>query len=486
MWPHHILDRHCERSEAIQVAREILDCFVRFAVLSVLAMTAVVSAAPSATLSAVSVAPSTSPAPFRVPWVIKRNMTLFALSQTFTGVGMSFTYGFGPLMVLSLTGSPDLVGVSVGLVGLSRFLVSYAVGKVTDTYGRKPGILMGLSLALVGTLVVAQSMSHHSFALFVLGILIFGMGMNASQQLRVAATDMFPPSHRATALGYLATGSLLGLVMSPIVISFAQVVAVRLNEDPLGLAWYLLPCLILPGIVLLSFVRPDPKYIGQNLHLYYPGQVAAPVRVTAEPTKFDALSLLRRPAIRLAVISNCSVQGNMAIVMVLSSLVLKDCGTGLTGIAIAGMCHSAGMFAFTIPLGKLTDRFGRDAVMFPGVATALAGAGLVAYTHSFYPITFGAFLVGIGWAAANVSATALIADHFVTAVRGRALGFNDTCAAGISVVIALVTGPLIAWVGLSGAGLMAVLLAVPPLLMLIAMGGTKHLTARALAVESDR
>ena len=185
--------------------------------------------------------------------------------------------------------------------------------------------------------------------------------------------------------------------------------------------------------------------------------------------------------IRLAIISNCSVQGNMSIVMVLNSLALKDCGTGLTAIAISSMCHSAGMFAFTIPLGKLTDRFGRDAVMFPGVATALAGAGLVAYTHSYFPITFGAFLVGIGWAAANVSATALIADHYVTATRGRALGFNDTCAAGISVLIALATGPLIAWVGLSGAGLMAILLAIPPLVMLATTGGTKRMAARAAA-----
>jgi MFS family permease len=143
------------------------------------------------------------------------------------------------------------------------------------------------------------------------------------------------------------------------------------------------------------------------------------------------------------------------------------------------MCHSAGMFAFTIPLGKLTDRYGRDAVMFPGVATALAGAGLVAYTHSYFPITFGAFLVGIGWAAANVSATALIADHYLTATRGRALGFSDTCAAGISVLVALATGPVIAWVGLSGAGLMAILLALPPLVMLAATGGTKRMAARA-------
>jgi MFS family permease len=429
-----------------------------------------------------------APAPFRVPSTIKRNMTLFALSQTFTGAGMQFTYGFGPLMVLALTGSPDLVGVSVGLVGLSRFLVSYPVGKVTDTYGRKPGIMMGLVLALIGTLVVGISMSKSSFALFVVGVLIFGMGMNASQQLRVAATDMFPPSHRATALGYLATGSLLGLVMSPIVISVAQAVSGHFGQDPLGLAWYMLPCLILPGIVLIGFVKPDPKEIGQNLHVYYPDHVAPPQR-RAEAQPFDAMSLLRRPAIRLAVIANCSVQGNMSIVMVLSSLVLKDCGTSLTGIAIAGACHSMGMFGFTIPLGKLTDRFGRDAVMFPGVGTALAGAGLVAYTHSYYPVTLGAFLVGIGWAAANVAATALIADHYVTATRGRALGFNDTCAAGTSVLIALATGKMIAWAGLSATGLIAVLLAVPPLLMLMVGGSTKRLTAATpapIAVETER
>ena len=150
------------------------------------------------------------------------------------------------------------------------------------------------------------------------------------------------------------------------------------------------------------------------------------------------MSLLRHPAIRLAVVSNCAAQGNMSIVMVLTSLVLRNCGTTLTGIAIAGVCHSMGMFAFTIPLGRLTDRYGRDAVMFPGVATALAGAGLVAYTGIYWPVTLGAFLVGLGWAAANVSATALIADHYPTAERGRALGVNDTCAAGISVMIAFV------------------------------------------------
>ncbi len=434
---------------------------------------------------------SSTASPFRVPSIIKRNMALFALSQTFTGAGMQFTYGFGPLMVLALTGSADLTGLSVGLVGLSRFLIAYPIGKITDAYGRKPGILMGLALALVGAVLVGQAMGHKSFALFVVGLLVFGMGMNASQQLRVAATDMFPPSRRAQALGYLALGSLFGLVVSPTVVHFCESISARLGQDPIGLAWYLLPALIIPGMVVITFVRPDPKEIGQNLHHYYPHHVLPAGERKTGDARFNALTMLRQPAIRLAVVSNCAAQGNMSIVMVLTSLVLSECGTSLTGIAIAGVCHSMGMWGFTVPLGKLTDRFGRDAVMFPGVATALAGAGLVAYTSSYLPVTFGAFLVGIGWAATNVSTTALIADHYPTAQRGRALGINDTCAAAIAVTIAFLTGPLITWAGLSAAGLVAVLLAVPPLVMLMIMGSTRSLIEAAAApvpvpVENSR
>jgi len=37
----------------------------------------------------------------------------------------------------------------------------------------------------------------------------------------------------------------------------------------------MLPLLILPGMMLISFVKPDPKTIGMNLAEYYPGHVQA-------------------------------------------------------------------------------------------------------------------------------------------------------------------------------------------------------------------
>src|SRR5262245_62912935 len=111
-------------------------------------------------------------APLRVPPLIKRNTALVALSQSFSGAGMPLAYGVGPLMIVAVTGSASLAGLSVGLFGLSRFLVSYPVGKVTDAYGRKPGIQLGLAVALVGALIVAWSVSLNSIVVLTAGFLV--------------------------------------------------------------------------------------------------------------------------------------------------------------------------------------------------------------------------------------------------------------------------------------------------------------------------
>jgi MFS family permease len=408
-------------------------------------------------------------ATIRIPTLIKRNTALFALAQSFSGAGMPLAYGLGPLMVVALTDSANLSGLSVGLFGLSRFIVAYPVGKVTDTYGRKPGILLGLALALVGALLVAASMGLHSFAVLFAGFLTFGMGMSAAHQLRVGVTDMFPPQLRAQALGYVALGSLAGLIISPMLVNAAEVIAPGLGHEPLALAWLMLPVLIVTGMAVVFFIRPDPKEIGMNLDRYYPGWAPPQSGQTGRRAgAFSALALLRHAPTRLAIVANCAAQGNMTVVMVLTSLVLAHHGHSLGAIAFSHMFHTAGMFAFTIPLGKLADRVGRGAVMYPGVAIALVGAMLVTYTGAYWSITLGTFLVGLGWAAANVAATAFIADQTETLHRGRAIGVNDSIAGGVTVLTALATGPLVQWSGLPAAGLTAVLMAVVPLLMLAA------------------
>jgi MFS family permease len=413
-----------------------------------------------------------------IPPLIKRNTALFALSQSFIGAGTQLAYGIGPLMVIAVTGSAALAGLTVGLFGVSRFLVSYPVGKITDTFGRKPGILFGQGLALVGAVASGAAMLKQSAVGLTLGMVLFTMGVSAAQQLRVAATDMYPPRMRGLALGFVATGSLVGIALSPLLMGLAEITAARSGLDPLGLSFLMMPALILGGMVLVRFVRPDPKEIGLNLERYYPDYTPPPRLSAAEQPEFRAWSLLRSTPIRLAILSNCAGQGNMAIVMVLTSLVLAHHGHSLTAITFSHMFHSAGMFAFTIPLGFAADRLGREWVMYPGVAVTLAGALFVALGEGYWPVTLGTFLVGLGWAAANVAATALIADQVGTMHRGRAIGVSETGAGAMTVLAAAVTGPLIECASLPAAGLAAALIAVVPLAMLVV---TKAAQARAIS-----
>jgi MFS family permease len=409
-----------------------------------------------------------APSASAIPPLIRRNTALFALSQSFIGAGTQLAYGIGPLMVLAVTGSAALAGLTVGLFGVSRFLVSYPVGKITDTFGRKPGILFGQGLALVGTVASGLAMLAESAVGLTLGMLVFAMGVSAAQQLRVAAADMYPPRMRGLALGFIATGSLIGIALSPLVMWLAEMVGQRTGLAAIGLPWLMLPALILVGMALVTFVRPDPKEIGMHLERYYPGYTPPPKAAAGQQSEFSAMALLRFTPTRLAIVSNCAGQGNMAIVMVLTSLVLAHHGHSLTAIAVSHMFHAAGMFAFTIPLGWAADRIGRGSVMYPGVAVTLVGALFVALAEGFWSVTLGTFLVGLGWAAANVASTALIADHADTEHRGRAIGVSETGAGAMTLLAAVVTGPLIECASLPAAGFAAALIAVVPLAMLAA------------------
>src|SRR5262245_52236749 len=176
-------------------------------------------------------------------------------------------------MVLAVTGSASLAGLTVGLFGVSRFLVSYSIGHITDRYGRKPGILFGQGLALVGAVATGIAMLMNSAVGLTLGMIVFAMGVSAGQQLRVAAADMFPPRMRGLALGFIATGSLVGVALSPFVMALAETVSQRTGQPALGLPWLMMPALILAGMALVTFVHPDPKEIGMNLNQYYPDYV---------------------------------------------------------------------------------------------------------------------------------------------------------------------------------------------------------------------
>ena len=309
--------------------------------------------------------------PLTIPTVIKRNTLLLATTQAFVGVGNQMVPTLGAIMVTQLLGSPALAGLATSILGGCRFLVAYPAGHVADTYGRRAGLLAGLLLSLVGAIAVGLSLMQHTFLEFLGGLVLFGLGVGAGQQLRLAAADLYPPSRRAEGLGYVLMGSLVGALGGPLLISAAQAIAPPLGLEPLALAWLLIPLIVLPSLGLVWLIHPDPKEIAANLSAYYPGQTVAPRVGLADGAPISMSRLLRNYPVRVALSTSFALQGTMAMVMAMTSLALAHHGYALPAISLAVAIHVVGMYGLSLPLGHLTDRRGRRAVMLGGVVIVL-------------------------------------------------------------------------------------------------------------------
>ncbi len=412
---------------------------------------------------------SAQPVKLEIPQIIKKNTLLLALSQAFVGTGTQMIVALGALAILQLTHSATLTGLGTAIIGLSRFVISYPAGKISDRFGRKPALAIGTALGIVGAPLIGISVIWGSFPLLLAAFLIFSLGMGMTQQLRVAAADMYPLSHRGVGTGYVLMGSLVGAVFAPAIIALAQNLAPGLSIDPIGLPWLWVPLLTVPALFLVLSIRPDPREIARNLGEYYPGYEVGPVTAGEAKSEMSLGKLLRYYPTLAAVVASMAAQGNMAMMMFITSLALKEHGFSLAAISISVSIHVIGMYGFTVPLGKLADKHGRKVVLLAGVVVAGAGSMLVPFSPSYLVITTGTFLVGLGWSAVYVAATALIADTCPPEVRGRAVGINDTFGYIPGIVLPLMAGPLAAAAGLGAVGWLGGLIMVPAFLVLLGL-----------------
>lgn len=407
-----------------------------------------------------------------VPALIRRNTLLLAATQAFVGTGTQLVPTLGGIMIERLLGSLALAGLATSLLYAARLLIAYPIGWVMDAFGRKVGLIVGLALNLVGAIVVGLAMVWLSFPLFVAGVLVFGLGVGAGQQLRTAAADMYLPEKRAEGLGLVLTGALVGALGGPLLVEAAQAGSATMQMDAAALAWLLVPIVVLPSMLLVLLIRPDPKTIAENLARYYPGYhpAAATTDDVSLPERAGVRVWLAHYPLRVAFVSMFAAHGIMTMMMALTPLAMSHSGHLLPMISLAVGIHVVGMYGLSLPLGKLTDRIGRRNVILMGLAIDAFGAVMVPLTGEYWVATAGLLLVGIGWSCVNVAVTALIADTVPAVERGRAVGVVDSFAGVASIALPLAAGPLTEVAGFVPLAILAVGLALVPAIMATRLG----------------
>ena len=153
-----------------------------------------------------------------------------------------------PLYMGSIPGAtPVAVGLAIGSYGLSQALLQYPFGWLSDRYGRRPLLLVGLSLFVAGSVLAALSQTITGI---IVGRLLQGSGAIAGVLLACLGDQLRAPQRMAgmTVIGIVIGASFLAaLILGPLLLPLGGPQAVFVTNAALGLLGCALVLALLPG-----------------------------------------------------------------------------------------------------------------------------------------------------------------------------------------------------------------------------------------------
>lgn len=352
--------------------------------------------------------------------------TLFA-AQVFGSTGFSMSLAVGSIMAAAITGTNTWTGLPVAVGSLGTALASWPLSRLMSRHGRRNGLALGYTLAVVGAALGIVGLIVRSFALFLAGMALFGVANTSNLLARYAAADISPGAQRGRAMGLIVWGSTLGAILGPNLMVPAERVGALVGLSAVASTFLISVAAYSVAAVLIELLlRPDPLAIARQLEqLERHGhrsdaaprsrRLRAPREIFREPRVVMALGALMTS--QLVMIGTTST----------APVYLHDHGHHARAIGLAVSIHLGGMYVGSPLSGWLCDRFGRLPMIGAGGAVllaALAVAGLAPSSASGL-VMLGLFLNGIGWNLAFVSGSALLTDALSPDERTSIQGLAD-------------------------------------------------------------
>lgn len=335
--------------------------------------------------------------------LILRELPLFS-TFFFSSLGFGGMQIARPLLGAEFGASIFFIGLLSTTSALASLIGAPIAGNLTDRWGRRPLVVLGLTVRVFTGFASVLVTSYEQF--FVLEF-IGSMGLSFwNTGVNVIIADVTSPENRGRTMALRTASQKLGILCGP---AISGILA-----DIFGLR----------SIFLLN---SGTKLIALAIFITYIAETRPDAATRAAGKATERLPLSTFFNRRFLVLAMTS----FTIYMVAQGGAFESLfpvhARGAAGVTTAQIGWALSLlnlmsFAISFPGGALTDRFGRKAVLLPGLLLLGAGTSLLAGISDYTSVLIALAVMGMGDGLSTGAALVMAMDMAPAAQRGTFLG----------------------------------------------------------------
>jgi MFS family permease len=326
---------------------------------------------------------------------------------------------------VGLGGEGSIIAILVSSFAVAQLVSAPLWGRVSDRYGRRPALMIGLASSGIAYIVFAFA---GSLELLFLSRIVQGAGGGTVGVIQAYVADATEPKDRAKALGWLSAATNAGVALGPAIGSFAArygsqwpgLVAAAITLVNVGFAWkYLTESNEHAGVKTAN----RPKVSGSRETL---------LRVTTHPAL---------PASRLIWIYTIGMGAFTGMTAILALFLASH--HGITETTIGWVFVYIGVLSVltrALLLGPMVDRYREPRLSRYGAAFLMLGMLAIPFTTNLTSLALALLLIPLGTAFTFPCVTGMLSQVIPDHERGLYMGVQQTFGG-----LARVLGPL--WAG---------------------------------------
>ena len=351
----------------------------------------------------------------------RKTVRVLTAGQVFSGFGLGSTLSIGSLLALELSGTTAWAGAAATFSTLGAAAWAIPLARRAYARGRRVALATGAAIAITGASLIITATALKFFPLLLVALFLLGAGSATGLQARFAATDL--PANKSTArdLSIVVWATTVGAVVGPNLFGPGEILGAWLGLPEMTGPFFITILSQITATCIFWFgLRPDPLQTAQKL-----GDAKAAKPKLSIGTAIQTLR--EHPVAAYAVATIALSHMVMVSVMSMTPAHLEQHGASLAVVGFTISVHIGGMYAFSPIFGWLADKFGKIKTVLLGqtiyvAALLFAGIGM----ENEQSVLLGLFLLGLGWSASTVSASALLSSSLPAEQKTNVQGMSDS------------------------------------------------------------